>query len=233
MSLPTSPFNAAKSIAAGKSVIQLKLTPSLTGVTAATDTLTKTAHGLTAGRQLLYVSGTGFTGLIAGNIYYVLYVDANTFKVSATNGGGAISVGTSSAGVFQPVHVLEAESLNSKMDQQLGNIMAPDATGVLRKVREWLKSQAESFPFDILEVKRLPDIFDGGLAGRKVGTATIWVPDPDDASGVIALKSETDFPCTVIREGDLPFGKAEASKTSINISSNKAGVVQWTLDSAP
>ena len=236
MSLPTSPFNAAKSIAAGKSVIQLKLTPSLTGVTgvATTDLLTKTAHGLTAGRQLLYVSGTGFTGLTAGNIYYVLYVDANTFKLSATNGGAVFDFTVDgSAGVFQPVHVFEAMSLTSKIEQTLGDILVPDAAGVLRKARTWLKSQVEHFPFDTFEVKRLMDVFGGAMAGRAIGTATLWIPDPDDASGMIALKSEVDFACTVTRSGDGSYGNSDASKTSIDIESNKAGMVIWTLDSAP
>ena len=218
---------------AGKAVVQLKLQPSLTGVSAATDTLTSTGHGLTAGRQLLYVSGTGFTGLSAGNIYYVLYIDANTFKLSATSGGGAITVGTSSAGVFQPVHAFEAQLLTAKNEQEEKTIMAPDSTGILRKARTVLVKQAEDFPFDILEVKRLIDMFGGTLAGRKTGTCTIWIPDPDDATGAVALKSETDFACTVTRSADVAFGGSDASKTTINIESNKAGMVSWTADGAP
>jgi hypothetical protein len=218
---------------AGKAIVQLKLQPSLTGVSAATDTLTSAAHGLTLGRQLLYVSGTGFTGLTAGIIYYVVTVATDTFKVSATSGGGAITVGTSSAGVFQPVHAMEAQLLTAKNEQEEKTIMAPDASGILRKVRTVLVKQAEDFPFDILEVKRLLDIFGGTLAGRKIGTATIWIPDPDDATGAIALKSETDFACTVTRSTDVAFGQSDASKTTINIESNKAGMVTWTADGAP
>jgi hypothetical protein len=233
MALPISPFDTTKSIAAGKAVIQLKTVPQITGVTAATSTLTKTANGLSNGRLLQYVSGTGFTNLVAGTNYFVVSAATDTFGLSATKGGTAIAVGTSSAGIFQPVHVFESILLTSKMDQQLGNIMAPDSSGILRKAREWVKSQAENFPFDLLEVKRLTDIFDGSLAGRKTGTASLWIPDPDDVTGVIALKSETDFACTVTREGDLPLGNSEASKTSINISSNKAGAVTWTEDVAP
>ena len=233
MSLPSALFNALKSIMAGKAIVQLKLAPQITGVTAATDTLTKTAHGLTNGRQLQYVSGTGFTGLVAGTSYYVVNAVTDTFKLSATVGGTAISVGTSSVGIFQPVHIFEAQLLTSKNDQEEKSIMAPDASGILRKARTVLTKQAEDFPLEILEVKRLLDIFDGALAGRKVGTCTIWIPDPDDATGTVALKSETDFACTVTRDGDVPFGQSDASKATINIESNKAGLVTWTADTTP
>ncbi len=62
MALPSAPFDPAQSIFNGLSVIQLKLTPSVSGFTAATDTVTKTAHGYTVGQGLVFKSGTGWTG---------------------------------------------------------------------------------------------------------------------------------------------------------------------------
>ena len=65
------------------------------GITAATDTIAYTAHGLVANEEVKYNNGggTSATGLTSGTTYYViasgLTVDA--FKVSATDGGTAIS----------------------------------------------------------------------------------------------------------------------------------------------
>lgn len=82
------------------------------------------------------------------------------------------------------------------------------------------------------EAKRLLEIFDGNLAGRVTGTCTMWLPDPDDATGYVALKSENDFAVTVTRDGDTKFGDGDFTKPSINIESNKQGAISWTADSA-
>jgi hypothetical protein len=73
MPLPVDPFDVKNLLFSGKSLIVLKLT-AVSGYTAATDTITKTAHGLTVGRTLSFVSGTGWTGLTAGTVYYVVGV---------------------------------------------------------------------------------------------------------------------------------------------------------------
>jgi hypothetical protein len=55
-----------------------------------TDTITITAHGFTANQSVVFSStGTLPTGLTANTVYYVRDVALNTFKVSATVGGGA------------------------------------------------------------------------------------------------------------------------------------------------
>jgi hypothetical protein len=72
----------------------------LTGVTAATSTLTSAGHGLAAGQRVFFLGGTGFTGLTAGGVYFVRDVATDTFGLAATSGGAAIAVGTSSAGVL-------------------------------------------------------------------------------------------------------------------------------------
>lgn len=54
--------------------------------------ITKTAHGLTVGREVVFsTTGALPTGLVAGTTYYVkTVVDADTFTVSATPGGTPI-----------------------------------------------------------------------------------------------------------------------------------------------
>lgn len=55
--------------------------------------ITKTAHGLTVGREVVFsTTGALPTGLVAGTKYYVKTTpDADTFTVSATPGGAAIA----------------------------------------------------------------------------------------------------------------------------------------------
>ena len=95
MALPTAPFNAAKSIYAGKKVIQVVLsTGSVTGATAAgsSATISAAAHGFSIGDMVQFISGTGFTGLTAGTNYFVVAAATGTFEVSATAGGTAITI---------------------------------------------------------------------------------------------------------------------------------------------
>jgi hypothetical protein len=230
MALPSSPFVSANSIFAGLSIIQLKLSPALSGVTSATTIVTKVAHGLTAGQQVIYVSGTGFTGLTAATAYYVLYLTADTFSLSATSGGSAISVGTSTVGVFQPVLIFEAAQLDDDPEQEVKSLARPDARGVLRNVRNVRTKAADKYTFGLDEVKRLLAIFSGSLSGRVIGTCTLWIPDLDDASGKCALKSEADFACTVTRDGKVTYGNSDFSKATIKIESNKLGDLTWTPD---
>jgi hypothetical protein len=230
MPLPRSPFDPAQSIYAGLSIVQLKILPQLTSVTGATDTLTKTAHGLQVGQIVQYVSGTGFTGLAAATNYFVVFADANTFKLSATKGGTAISVGTSSAGVFQPVSVFEAQQLDDDPEQEVKYLDRPDITGELHHARSVVIKGFEKWTFGLDEVKRLLEIFSGSLRGRKTATCTLWIPDPDDASGKCSLVSETDFSCVVTRDGKISHGAGDFSKTSIKIESMKVGNLTWTKD---
>lgn len=230
MALPVDPFLVQNTVFSGNTLIVLTLN-SVSGYTASTDTITKTAHGLSVGSTLKYVSGTGFSGLTANTMYYVVAVPtADTFKLSATSGGSAISVGTSSAGVFKPVQIFGSKLLTSKLEQEEKKLERADSAGVLRAVRKVLVKQQESFTFEVQEVKRLLPIFGNGLAGRITATATLYCPDPDDVSGKCALVSEADFSCTVTRDGDLAIGNSEFSTATFNLESNKLGVITWTPD---
>ena len=232
MALPTAPFNTAKSLFAGLSVLVLRLVSTITSVTAATTVVTKTAHGLSTNDTLRYKSGTGWTGLTADKIYYVIKLDADTFNLAATPGGAAIAVGTSSAGIFQPVQVFEASKVDNKLEQETESIMRPASNGVKRKVRTVTTSEQESYEFIMDEPKRLLDIFGGKLCGRVDGYCQIFMPDPNDATNFCSLVSEMDFACSFTRAGDMTAGDAKFTTPNIKIESNKAGAVSWTADLA-
>lgn len=61
--------------------------------------VTLTAHGLAIDDIVVFAtSGTLLTGLTAGTYYYVVQVSANTFRVSATQGGAAINFSGTQSG---------------------------------------------------------------------------------------------------------------------------------------
>ena len=231
MALPTAPFVSDKSVFTTLAIFKLALDAALTGVTSATDTITKTAHGLAVGDAVDYVSGTGFTGLDAGSTYYVVTAaDADTFKLSETRGGSAISVGTSSAGVFQPVQIFASKKSKNKAGDEMKYLERPDVNGTVRRLRSARTKAQDSFNCYVDEVKRLPDVFAGAMAGRRTGTCTIYIPDIDDADGFVSQKSE-DFTCTVTREGDIDYGEDFTSATLL-VESNEDHDLQWENDAA-
>jgi hypothetical protein len=68
----------------------------LASVTAAsaTDTITANGHGLSNGDQVSFVDVDVATGIRPDRTYYVINTATNTFKVAATAGGSAITLGT-------------------------------------------------------------------------------------------------------------------------------------------
>lgn len=69
----------------------------LTGCTiaASDDKITKTAHGLTNGQDIVFTSITGGAGLTANTTnYWVINATTNDFQVSTTRGGTAVNVTT-------------------------------------------------------------------------------------------------------------------------------------------
>lgn len=73
---------------------------SVTGATSATDTITSTAHGLVDGNKVVFTATGAATGIVAGRTYYVDQITTDTFKVSTSAGGAAITLGTASALAF-------------------------------------------------------------------------------------------------------------------------------------
>lgn len=228
--IPSSPIDITKAILNGLSVVQLKITPAKTGITAAIGGLcTLTGHGFTDGLPVIFVSGTGFTGIVAGTTYYVKYVDANTFNLAATPGGTVINITVvGSAGVMQACMVFEVPSLEDDPTQELKPLVRPGFDAVQRNVANTVTKRVEAWPWQLDEVKRLPDLFNGALSGRTTGLATLWIPDFRDST-LVALKSETDFPVTITRDGKVSFG-GDWSKATIRLESAKNGSVIWTVN---
>ncbi|MGC4906544.1 SU10 major capsid protein [Streptomyces cyaneofuscatus] len=73
---------------------------SVTGATSATDTITSTGHGLVDGNKIVFTAVGTATNIISGRAYFVDQIDANTFKVSTTNGGSALTLGTATGIAF-------------------------------------------------------------------------------------------------------------------------------------
>jgi hypothetical protein len=61
---------------------------------------THTAHGLSEGDVVKFTGGTMPTGLVASTAYYVKWISVNTFKLSATEGGAAITVSDNGSGTI-------------------------------------------------------------------------------------------------------------------------------------
>ncbi|MEK7767876.1 MAG: hypothetical protein AAB368_16720, partial [bacterium] len=71
----------------------------------------------------------------------------------------------------------------------------------------------------------------GSLTGKKDGTCTAWVRDPDDAAATAALKTD-DFACSIYREGDLRFGEQGEAVTTLVIESRKDGAITFSADAS-
>jgi surface protein len=66
------------------------------------DTVTRTAHGYTNGMTISFDSITTTTGIVKGQVYFVVNATANTFQVSATSGGGALALTNNGSGIILP-----------------------------------------------------------------------------------------------------------------------------------
>lgn len=74
---------------------------SVTGASSATDTITPAAaHSFTAGDPIIFTDTGDATGIVAGRVYFIKSVSTTvSFKVAATVGGTAITLGTSSSNI--------------------------------------------------------------------------------------------------------------------------------------
>jgi hypothetical protein len=127
-------------------------------------------------------------------------------------------------------HVFESKMLKHKLDQEVKHIERPDSKGILRRVRTVITKQFESWQFELDEAKRVLVLFDDALAGRVDAECTLWIPDPDDEAGKVALKSQELFACSILRDGDLDFGNSEFTKATITIESNEQAAVTFEPD---
>lgn len=79
-----------------------KATSEVTGLSAATDTITETATTLADGDKIVFTDVGASTGIYPGRVYYVVSKATNTFKVAATEGGSAITIGTATVAYLKP-----------------------------------------------------------------------------------------------------------------------------------
>ena len=70
-----------------------------------TDTVNRTAHGYTDGMQVQFFNITTTTGIVNGQFYYVINATANTFQISATLGGSALSLTNDGTGQLLPYRI--------------------------------------------------------------------------------------------------------------------------------
>jgi len=70
--------------------------------TASTSVVNRTAHGYNNGDTLSFDSITTTTGIVAGQIYYIVNKTADTFQLSATEGGTALTLTNDGTGIILP-----------------------------------------------------------------------------------------------------------------------------------
>lgn len=94
--------STARQMAGLLSVITTNKTFALAPVTAAsaTDTITAAGHGMSNGDQVVFVDKDAATNVRVNRAYYVVNKATDTFKVAASAGGSAITLGTAA-----PVYV--------------------------------------------------------------------------------------------------------------------------------
>ncbi len=71
-----------------------KISGEVTGLSASTDTVTETSTGLADGDKIVFTSVGASTAIRTDRVYYVVSKSTNAFKVAATAGGSAITIGT-------------------------------------------------------------------------------------------------------------------------------------------
>ncbi|MFC3980176.1 SU10 major capsid protein [Streptosporangium jomthongense] len=95
----------------------------VTGATSATDTVTSTGHGLVDGDKIVFTAVGAATGIIPGRAYYVDQQTTDTFKVSTSSGGAAITLGTATGIAFTKpwTTALSADNINDVLQLAYDN----------------------------------------------------------------------------------------------------------------
>jgi len=74
----------------------------ITGLSAATDTITETSTALADGDKIVFTSVGASTAITTGRVYHVVNKSTNAFKVSETAGGSAVTIGTATVAYRKP-----------------------------------------------------------------------------------------------------------------------------------
>ena len=94
-----------------------------TGASAATDTITAT-HDMVAGDKVVFTDVGASTTIVVGVAYWVKSVSTTvSFKISATNGGAAITVGTATVSFYaiNAANVVSTDGINALLQSAFDN----------------------------------------------------------------------------------------------------------------
>ena len=125
-------YNNANKYGRGSGTIPTFITDTFAGDTDVdpdTDQITVTATTLTHGMPVRLSGGTAPVGLVAGNLYYVILVDANTIQLAKHRGGPAIDITADGSG---SITITEAEVIEFPRSAKTVSFMV-DGTAVLVK----------------------------------------------------------------------------------------------------
>lgn len=89
-------------LAAISTNLTARATSTITGLSAATDTVTETSTALSNGDQIIFTDVGASATLVQGRIYYVVSKSTNAFKVATTSGGSAVTIGTATVAYRVP-----------------------------------------------------------------------------------------------------------------------------------
>lgn len=103
--LPTDNTTTRKTrglLAAIVSNLTANATSTITGLSAATDTVTETSTALANGDKIVFTDVGASTTLVQGRTYFVVSKSTNAFKVALTSGGTAVTIGTATVAYRKP-----------------------------------------------------------------------------------------------------------------------------------
>jgi len=89
--------------------------------TTATDTVTAASNGLSNGDRVAFTSIGAATGIRADRVYYVVSAAAGTFKVAATLGGAAITLGTATVNYIKAATAVSVDNINALVQSVYDN----------------------------------------------------------------------------------------------------------------
>jgi len=171
------------------------------------DTLTSTAHGLVNGDTLKLIAATTMpTGLSSTVVYYVVSAATNTFKVSLTNGGTAITASDSGTGtltwykssLFSDPLIVSGwtrDSVGFMIDRSLRDLEIELSDKVTREdCYEWLNSGIKESQG---KLKRWPEHYSYNAVLGQVSRGNNIVAMPTDA-----YDRETNKSLIAVRIGD-------------------------------
>lgn len=166
---------------------KIQTAAALLAATTATDTFTANAHGLANGTPVTLLSIGSMTNVAVGTTYYVVSSSTNTFKIAASVGGSAITVGTGAPNVIAMVEtsIQFPEKLELKGDEET---ITFNGGGNKRNVYMTSALTAEMAP-DCLNIAAASVVFSKNVATTSLpggATAMVWFGEKNDTVGVPA-----------------------------------------------